>query len=269
MYALLASDSGQVHVCGHRGHCVDRPENTMAAFRRAVELGCTSLELDVVLNGDGDIIVLHDLTVDRTTDGRGYAEDMSNSEVLALDAGVRFDPANAGERVPFLGEVLDFACEHRIGLHCEIKDTPHNEDALIARLGELLAAVPDARNWLVAISFDHQQLAKARASIPGLRTEGITHARHVDPAGLAVRAGLDSVSVEADRFRSEDGHAIHGAGVAIRCHLPPPAVLAGYEIYGRDLRSLAGGWVAEGAIDILSGDDVVYLRALVDEFTPS
>lgn len=269
MYALLASDSGQVHVCGHRGHCVDRPENTMAAFRRAVELGCTSLEIDVVLNGDGDIIVLHDLTVDRTTDGCGYAEDLSTLKVQALDAGVRFDAANAGERVPFLGEVLDFACEHRIGLHCEIKDSPHNEDALITRLGEHLAAVPGASDWLVAISFDHQQLAKARASIPGLRTEGITHARHFDPAGMAVQAGLDSVSVEADRFRPEDGHAIHRAGVAVRCHLPPPDVLAGYEIYGRDLRSVAGGWVAEGAVDILSGDDVGYLRSLVDEFTPS
>lgn len=269
MYALLASNSGQVHVCGHRGHCVDRPENTMAAFSRAVELGCTSLETDVVLNGDGDIIVLHDHTVDRTTDGRGYAEDMTTAEIRALDAGGRFDPANAGERIPLLGEVLDFACEHRIGLHCEIKDSPHNEDALIARLGELIATVPGASDWLVAISFDHQQLAKARTAIPGLRTEGITHARHVDPAGMASRAGLDSVSVEADRFRAEDGHAIHGAGIAVRCHLPPPAVLASYEQYGRDLRSIAGGWVAEGAVDVLSGDDVGYLRALVDEFTPS
>ena len=67
MYELLASKAGRVHVCGHRGHCIDRPENTMAAFCRAVEFGCTSLEIDVVLSGDGDIVVLHDITVDRTT----------------------------------------------------------------------------------------------------------------------------------------------------------------------------------------------------------
>ena len=104
--------------------------------------------------------------------------------------------------------------------------------------------------------------------IPGLRTEGITHARHVDPRGLVTRAGLDSVSVEVDVFRAEDGRAIHAVGVAIRCHLPPPARIAAIESYGRAVRSVVGGWVAEGVVDCLSGDDVGYLRALVDEFRP-
>lgn len=266
MYDLLASKSGRVHVCGHRGHSIDQPENTMAAFRRAVELGGTSLEIDIVMSGDGDIVVLHDLTVDRTTNGRGFAEDMTNAEICALDAGSAFHEKFAGERVPLLSDILVFAREERIGLHCEIKD-PGNEDALIARLADLLADT-GAIDWFVAISFDHQQLAKAKTVIPGLRTEGITHARHVDPGGLVARAGLDSVSVEAGRFRAEDGRAIHQAGVAIRCHLPAPQKIAKLEQYGRDLRSIVGAWVAEGVVDTLSGDDVGYLRALVDEFAP-
>ena len=266
MYELLVSKSGRVHVCAHRGHCMDRPENTMAAFRRAVELGCTSLEIDVVMSGDGEIVVLHDLTVDRTTDGRGFAEDMSTAEIRSLDAGSRFDEAFAGERIPLLRDVLNFARENGVGLHCEIKDS-RNEDALIARLAELLRDTR-AMDWLVAISFDHQQLLKAKAAIPGLRTEGITHARHVDPAGLVARAGLDSVSVEANTFHAEDGRAIHEAGVAIRCHLPRPDVIANYGQYGRDLRSLAGGWIADGVVDTVSGDDVGFLRTLVNEFSP-
>ena len=264
MYELLTSNSGRIHVCGHRGHSIDYPENTMAAFRRAVELGGTSLEIDVVMSGDGDIVVLHDLMVDRTTDGHGFAEDMTAAQICALDAGGQFDKKFSGERVPLLSEVLAFAREERIGLHCEIKD-PGNEDALIARLADLLDDT-GAMDWFVAISFDHQQLAKAKAAIPGLRTEGITHARHVDPGGLVTRAGLDSVSVEADRFRAEDGHAIHQAGVAIRCHLPAPRKIAKIEKYGRDLRSVVGNWIAEGVVDTLSGDDVAYLRTLVDEF---
>ncbi len=266
MYELLASNSRRVHVCAHRGHCMDRPENTMAAFRRAVELGCTSLEIDVVMSGDGEIVVLHDLTVDRTTNGRGFAEDMTAAEICALDAGSGFDEEFAGERIPLLRDVLNFACEHGVGLHCEIKDS-RNEDALIARLAELLRETR-AMDWLVAISFDHQQLLKAKAAIPGLRTEGITHARHVDPAGLVTKAGLDSISVEANTFHPEDGRAIHKAGVAIRCHLPRPAVIASYEQYGRDLRALAGSWIADGVVDTVSGDDVGYLYALVEEFLP-
>lgn len=264
MYELLATKSGCIHVCGHRGHSIDHPENTMAAFRRAVELGATSLEIDVVMSGDGDIVVLHDLTVDRTTNGHGFAEDMTTADICAFDAGSKFNKKFLSERVPLLSDVLVFARQKRVGLHCEIKD-PGNEDALIERLAVLLED-SGTIEWFVAISFDHQQLAKAKAAIPGLRTEGITHARHVDPGDLVARAGLDSISVEADRFCPEDGRAIHAAGVAVRCHLPPPNTIAKLERYDRDLRTVVGNWVAEGVVDTLSGDDVGYLRALVDEF---
>jgi glycerophosphoryl diester phosphodiesterase len=266
MYDLLTANTGRVHVCGHRGHCIDHPENTMAAFRRAAELGGTSLEIDIVLSADDEIVLLHDITLDRTTNGRGLVRGLRAAEIRALDAGSSFDPRFEGEPVPLLREVLEYARDHEIGLHCEIKD-PLNEDRLIARLGELLQET-GAIDWLVAISFDHQQLAKAKAAIPGLRTEGITHARHVDPAGLVTRAGLDSVSVEAERFRAEDGLAIHAAGVAIRCHLPPPAKIERVERYGIDIRGMVGAWVADGVVDVISGDDVGFLRALVDDYRP-
>ncbi|MEZ5930870.1 MAG: glycerophosphodiester phosphodiesterase family protein [Alphaproteobacteria bacterium] len=266
MYDLLTAKTGLVHVCGHRGHSIDHPENTMAAFRRAEELGGTSLEIDIVLSADDEIVLLHDITIDRTTNGRGLVRAMQAAEITALDAGTSCDPRFAGEPVPLLRDVLVYARESGIGLHCEIKDAL-NEDALIARLGDLLQET-EAMDWFVAISFDHQQLAKAKAAIPGLRTEGITHARHVDPAGLVQRAGLDSVSVEAERFRAEDGRAIHAAGVAIRCHLPAPASIAKVERYGIDIRGMVGAWVAEGVVDVISGDDVGYLRSLVDEFRP-
>lgn len=266
MHELLASRAGRVHVCGHRGHSVDTPENTMAAFRRAVELGATSLETDVVMSGDGDIVVLHDITVDRTTNGDGLAEDLTAAEITRLDAGSPFNSSFAGEPVPLLGEVLTFAREENIGLHCEIKDVA-NEDALIDRLAVLLEET-QAIDSFIAISFDHQQLAKAKTKIPELRVEGITHARHIDPAGFVTRAGLDSISVEAGRFRAEDGRAIHDAGVAIRCNVPKPDKIRGLQRYGRDVRGMVGAWVTEGVVDTLSGDDVGYLRALVDDYTP-
>lgn len=266
MYELLTSKTGKVHVCGHRGHSLDYPENTMAAFRRSAELGGTSLEIDIVLSADDEIVCLHDITVDRTTNGRGLARNLRASEIAALDAGSKCSPKFAGEPVPLLREVLEYARDAGIGIHCEIKDAL-NEDALIARLADVLTET-GAMDWFVAISFDHQQLAKAKAGIPGLRTEGITHARHVDPGGLVRRAGLDSVSVEAERFMAEDGRAIHAAGVAIRCHLPEPKKIAKVERYGIDIRGMVGEWVAEGIVDVISGDDVGYLRALVDEYRP-
>ncbi len=264
MFELLASKSGHVHVCGHRGHSIGAPENTMAAFRQTKELGGTSCEIDIVMSKDGEIVVLHDITLDRTTNGRGLAADHTATEIVALDAGSSFSADYAGEPVPLLRDTLFYAKEEDMGLHIEIKDS-RNEDALIARLGELLAETA-AADQVVVISFDHKQLLKAKARIPGVRTEGITHARHADPRGLVRTAKLDSVSVELGRFYAEDAEAIHAAGAAIRFHLPAPSKLSAVERYGWDIRAEVGELLRKGYIDSVSGDDVAYLRRLVDDF---
>ncbi len=87
-------------VYGHRGAPAEHPENTLAGFRRALELGVEGIELDVHLSKDGVPVVLHDETVDRTTNGAGAVADMTVDELKALDAG-------EGERIPTLAEVLD------------------------------------------------------------------------------------------------------------------------------------------------------------------
>ena len=122
MFRLLAAESGCVHVCAHRGHSAGAPENTLAALAAARELGATSAEIDTVLTADGEIVLLHDLTLDRTTDGAGLAARRSLAEIRALDAGAWFGPAFAGERVPTLAEALDAARVLGLGLHVEIKE---------------------------------------------------------------------------------------------------------------------------------------------------
>ena len=96
----------------HRGASASAPENTLEAFRLAVESGAGGLEFDVHMTSDGEIVVLHDPTVDRTTDGTGPVSGMSLAEVRRLDAGYRFASEGAnpyrgkGVRVPTLAEVL-------------------------------------------------------------------------------------------------------------------------------------------------------------------
>ncbi len=90
----------------HRGASVDAPENTLAAFERARELGADGIELDVRLCADGTPVVIHDATVDRTTNGSGRVADMTLMELKQLDAGTWFDPAFAGQRIPTLEETL-------------------------------------------------------------------------------------------------------------------------------------------------------------------
>lgn len=97
---------------GHRGACGYAPENTLASFRRALELGCPWVELDVHLV-DGELVVIHDKTVDRTTDGEGLVVDHSLSSLGLLDAG-------NGEHIPTLREVADLI-DRRAGINIELK----------------------------------------------------------------------------------------------------------------------------------------------------
>jgi glycerophosphoryl diester phosphodiesterase len=95
------------HIIGHRGSCADRPENTLASYRRAIEAGATIMEMDVRSTKDGALISLHDPDVKRTTNGQGLARDMTLAEIRKLDAGSWFDPKYKDERIPTLREILE------------------------------------------------------------------------------------------------------------------------------------------------------------------
>lgn len=107
-------------VVAHRGDSAAAPENTLIAFRRALDLGVPGLELDVHRTADGQIIAMHDATVDRTTDGSGAIASLTFAEIRRLDAGAWKGPEFAGERVPTLAEVCEVA-RGRAFLFVEIK----------------------------------------------------------------------------------------------------------------------------------------------------
>jgi glycerophosphoryl diester phosphodiesterase len=108
-------------VIGHMGSCADRPGNTLASIRRAIESGAHVAEVDVRTTKDGVLVCMHDETVDRTTDGKGKVAAMTLAEIKKLDAGVKFDPKFKGERAPTLKEVLALA-KGRIGVMIDLKE---------------------------------------------------------------------------------------------------------------------------------------------------
>lgn len=107
-------------VQAHRGYSGRYPENTLLAFEKAIEAGARQIELDIRPAKDGTVFVLHDATVDRTTDGSGPLHALSADEVRALDAGAWFDPKFRGERVPTLAEALD-QLKGRVRVNIEVK----------------------------------------------------------------------------------------------------------------------------------------------------
>lgn len=257
----LRSEAGRTHVCGHRGHSIDAPENTLPALVAAARHGATCCEIDVVLSADDEIVLLHDMLLDRTTDGRGLAGDLTLAEIRMLDAGVWFGEAFAGTRVPTLAEALAVARAEGLGLLVEIKER-RRIGVMIEQLAALVER-EDAFGDVLAISFDHPSLVALRARAPEMRTELITHARHVAIDAIALRAGAASVAIETDMFHPEDAAALHAAGVAVRVTIPRPEKIARAEAAGLDPLGPILKALAAGLIDCLAADDVAAARDLV------
>ncbi len=113
----------------HRGASASAPANTLAAFEKAIELGADGIEFDVHLSGDGVPVVIHDFSVDATTDGSGRVADMSLAQLEELDAGSYFDPAFAGERIPTLEQVLETVGQQLL-LNIELKTVSLRDNGL-------------------------------------------------------------------------------------------------------------------------------------------
>lgn len=127
----------QKGVCAHRGAHENHPENTMAAFREAIRLGAQMIEFDVRLSKDGHLVVMHDVSVDRTTNGSGLVGDMTLAELKNLDAGSWKSPEFTGEKIPTLQEVLEIMPQN-IWLNIHLKGGK--------KLGEMTALLILSKN---------------------------------------------------------------------------------------------------------------------------
>lgn len=262
MFKLLERDNGFTHVCGHRGHSIASPENTIAALEATLQHGGTTAEIDVMLSKDDEIILMHDLTVDRTTSGSGLVSTHTLEELRALEAGAWFAPEFMGTRVPSLEQTLTWA-RGKLGLVIEIKELWRVE-----RLTECLADLlerTDGFDHVIVISFDHRVLRDLKQTYPRIRTEAITHERFADPVATLQAAWVDSCSIELGMFHPDDARVLHDVGIAIRLHLPRPATLERFAQLGVNWQSRVGAWLEAGLVDSLSGDDVAFLAGLVGD----
>ena len=111
-------------IIAHRGASGVAPENTLAAFSRAADLGAKGVELDVNITSDGIAVVIHDETVERCSDGKGAVAEKTYSQIRELDAGKWFSDEFTGERIPTLKEAIDLIVKRGLFLNLEIKPSP-------------------------------------------------------------------------------------------------------------------------------------------------
>lgn len=175
------SKTAEVAFVAHRGGIVPGyPENTLAAFREAIRHGAEVIEIDLRGTSDGAIVIMHDETVDRTTNGKGAVTSHTLAELKALDAG-------AGQRIPTYEDVLQFVASTGVKLLLDIKPSPSLDKPQVVRLTEKYNAV---QNVIVGPrSVD--DLRAFKALNPNLRTLGfIPRAEDIEPF---VNAGIDII----------------------------------------------------------------------------
>jgi glycerophosphoryl diester phosphodiesterase len=189
------------------------PENTFASFERAVEIGVDAIELDVHLTADGKVVVIHDHQLDRTTDGDGIVGEKTLAELKSLDAGKPFGDALLGQRIPTLGEVLEWA-RGRCVLDIEIKGGPWPYPGLEAKVVDLIRE-HEMVDQTIVISFEHPTVARVRALAPEIATGTLWSARPIDPVSVAEAAGANAILPMWPYCDAETVERAHAAGLSV------------------------------------------------------
>jgi len=197
----------------HRGASRYAPENTLAAFRLALEHGVPAVECDVRRTQDGHLVVIHDPAVDRTTDGRGAVGSLTLEPLRRLDAGRWFGPEFAGERIPLLREVLE-AVRGRALIQIEIKNDPAPSEGIEQQVAGALRDHGMEDEALV-MSFDHRIIRELRSAAPRIAAGILYAARLVDPIGAARGAAADAVCVQWGYLDRDVVDSAHRAGLGV------------------------------------------------------
>jgi glycerophosphoryl diester phosphodiesterase len=160
----MLNDLPRPIVIAHRGASAHAPENTLAAFELALRQGADAVELDVKLSRDQQPVVIHDQTVDRTTDGKGRVSDLTLAELRRLDAGSHFDVAYQGEPIPTLEEVLRAIGQLTI-INIELTNYQSPDDALPEKTAALVKRYKLARRVIFS-SFNINNLRRINRLLP-------------------------------------------------------------------------------------------------------
>lgn len=201
-------------VIAHRGASSEAPENTLAAFNRGLETGADGFEFDVHMSRDGELVVIHDETVTRTTSGSGWVKDMTFSELTTLDAGSWFDLRFKRERIPTLKQVLELIADRSKLINIELKSGiviyPDIEHKVIEVLGEF-----NVLDKTIISSFNHYSLRIVKGVEPKARTGILYMEGLVEPWIYAGRVPADALHPAFYLVTPEIVRSAHDAGLSV------------------------------------------------------
>lgn len=183
-------------IIAHRGASGYAPENTLVCFKKAIEMNADGIELDVHLSKDNKVIVCHDETINRTTNGYGYIKDLTLKEIKTYDAGIWFSKNFKGVKIPTLNEVLKLIKNKDILLNIELKNNIINYNGLEKKVTQLLNTY-NIKNNIIISSFNHNSLIKVKELDSSIKV------------GILLNKKIKNLNVYAKKFNAYSIHPKH------------------------------------------------------------
>jgi len=209
-------------IIAHRGASGAAPENTMAAFHKAVIARADMIELDVRLTKDFHIVVHHDRNVRRTTNGKGNIWDLTLQQIRVLDVGSWFDPKFHRERIPTLREVIEFLLPTNVNLNIEVKtDGDHRKHTRFEECVILIIMEKRFEERALVSSFDHKFIKRMHDLFPDIKTGALYHpVRDVrkKPSTLCSRIGASTFICSRTRLRPQMIADAHAHKLTVACY---------------------------------------------------
>ena len=243
----------------HRGHSIAYPENTLEAYRKAIELGVEMIECDVNITHDGKLVMMHDSTLDRTTNGSGRVSAATWDDIQGLDAGGKFKPEFTGVRVPSTEETLLLYKEAGIFSCFEVKGANEDEANRIALGLVELFVKHNLLDTTFMSSYTHAavHLAQSKCSELLIATERLPDDAPPNPAEALRQAQSFSAPVLQHQYTVLDAdtiHMLHENGIAVWAWstTDEPSMLSSIDL----------------GVDALMGDDVELMLQVLDRIRP-
>jgi len=244
-----------IAVISHRGFSENAPENTMASMVKAYQAGADMVELDVCLSKDGQVVIMHDDTLERTTNGKGKVEDKTLKELKALDAGSWFSPIFKGEEIPTLEEILKFA-KGKISVDIEIKENSVKDKIDIEKKVVDIVHKYEMDEYVVISSFSNKAVERVKTLDPKIPTAVIIMSNIFNSqVTIASKAKADIINEDSFFVTEDEVQKSQKAGIKVYSYI----------IYGtgpQEIQKL----VEKGVDGILSNNPTIALRVLKDKY---
>lgn len=176
----------------HRGFSGKYPENTLLAFQKAFDLGVDGIELDIQLTKDQELVVIHDTTVNRTTNGKGYIKDMTLTELRQLNAAAKFPACSTNEMIPTLEEYFQWVADKELVTNIELKTNVFEYLGIEEKVVDLVQEYKLEKN-IIFSSFNHYTIQRLKALAPSIKGGLLSTDWIVDFGGYTRNLGIECV----------------------------------------------------------------------------